>query len=197
MDSNNGLLPRSESIHRMREKQSRAFLYEKTGEFLDYWFKLPKKGLTPEKSSIRPSDMISLLPSILMLESDEKMSQYRIRLFGTGNVGRWGFEATNAKYLELAAPQQHPALLKNFSQALSIPCGLILAGDELYTSGRVVRTEMILMPVHIANRENNILLGLITADPDVPTDYGHDILASLFYTINSVNQVNIGAGVHG
>lgn len=195
MGSNNGIVDRSASIRRLREIQSRDFLFDKTGEFLNYWFKLPKKGLTPEKSSIRPSDMITLLPGMLMLETDEKMLQYRIRLFGTGNVARWGFEATNAKYLDLAAPQQQPVLLESFTQALRHPCGLVLVGDELYTSGRIVRTEMILMPVQTANKDSNILVGLISADPDSPNEYGRDTLASPFYTIRSVKQINIGGGV--
>ena len=197
MAGNNGILHRSATVHRFREMQSKTFLYDKTGAFLNYWFKLSKKGLTPEKSSIHPGDMISLLPGVLMLETDEKMAQFRIRLFGTGNVDRWGFEATNTNYLDLVAPQQHPALLKNFSHALRNPCGLVLTGDELYASGRVARIEMILMPVHIENRDNAILLGIMTADPDSPTRYGDDTLASLFYTISSVNLINIGAGVSG
>lgn len=195
MDSKKTILHRSAMIDRLRETQSRAFLFDRTGEFLNYWFKLPKKGLIPAKSSVRPGDIITLLPDILMLETDTEMLNYRIRLLGTGNVERWGFEATNTNYLNLAAPQQHPALLENFSRTLRTPSGLIMVGEELYTSGRIVRTEMILMPVSTTPQDSTILLGIITADPDTPIEYGQDTLASVFYGISATHDINIGVGV--
>lgn len=195
MDGKITLSRQSSVIGRLRETQSRSFLFGRTGEFLDYWFKLPKKGLLPGKAGIRPGDIINLLPDILMLETDTAALNYRIRLLGTGNVERWGFEATNTNYLNLAAPQQHPVLLENFSRSLRVPSGLIMVGEELYTSGRIVRTEMILMPVSNIVEDSTILFGIITADPDTPIVYRQDTMASVFYGISSSHYINIGGGV--
>ena len=195
MKNNGNIEGRSEAIHRQREQQSRLYLYDKTGKFLDYWFSLPKTGLIPKKSSIDPRGMLSLLPGVIMLEKRQMPGGYRIRLFGTGNTVRWGFEATNTNYLNFAPPQQHNVISEKFSQTIECPCGLILRGDELYTSGRMVRTEMALFPVSTDEPGNIILFGLITADSDQGMEYAGDILASVFYTISAAHYVNIGAGV--
>ena len=186
-----------ETINRLRENQSRPYLYDRTGKFIDYWFNLPKKGLVPKKSSIAPRGMLSLLPGVIMLEKRQTADGYRIRLFGTGNTARWGFEATNANYLNFAPPQQHNAISEKFSHITGHPCGLILSGDELYTSGRIVRNEMALFPVSMDEPRNIILFGLITAASDQGMEYAGDILASAFYTIAAVHYVNIGAGIPG
>lgn len=188
---------RYEAINRLRENQSRPYLYDRTGKFIDYWFNLPKKGLVPKKSSIAPRGMLSLLPGVIMLEKRQTADGYRIRLFGTGNTARWGFEATNANYLNFAPPQQHNAISEKFSHITGHPCGLILSGDELYTSGRIVRNEMALFPVSMDEPGNIILFGLITAASDQGMEYAGDILASAFYTIAAVHYVNIGAGIPG
>ncbi|MEQ1890221.1 MAG: PAS domain-containing protein [Alphaproteobacteria bacterium] len=174
---------------------SGQYLFEQTGIFIGYWFRLAKKGLIPEKSSINPRAMLSLLPSVIMLETDRNPGNYRIRLFGTGNMQRWGFEATSTNYLDFAAPQQHRIISDNFSRIHAVPCGVVLAGDELYTSGRVVRNEMVLMPVKAAASGYNILLGIISAEADNGHEYGSDILASVFYSISALHYINIGAGV--
>lgn len=184
-----------EAINRLRENQSRPYLYDRTGKFIDYWFNLPKKGLVPKKSSIAPRGMLSLLPGVIMLEKRQTADGYRIRLFGTGNTARWGFEATNTNYLNFAPPQQHNAISEKFSHITGHPCGLILSGDELYTSGRIVRNEMALFPVSMDEPGNIILFGLITAASDQGIEYAGDILASVFYTIAAVYYVNIGAGI--
>jgi len=186
-----------EAINRLRENQSRPHLNDRTGKFIDYWFNLPKKGLVPKKSSIAPRGMLSLLPGVIMLEKRQTPGGYRIRLFGTGNAARWGFEATNANYLNFAPPQQHNVISEKFSQIIEYPCGLILRGDELYTSGRMVRNEMVLLPVSTDDPGNIILFGLITAASDQGMEYAGDILASAFYTIAAVHYVNIGAGIPG
>lgn len=187
----------SDAIQRLRTQQSRPYHHDRTGKFIDYWFSLPKKGLMPKKSDIDPRGMLSLLPGTIMLEKQQKVDGYRIRLIGTQNTTRWGFEATNANYLNFAPPQQHSVISEIFSHITEHPCGLILSGDELYTSGRIVRNEMALFPVSTNDPENRILFGLITAmtERDTETKYGEDTLASLFYTISATHYVNIGAGV--
>lgn len=197
MENNQNFESRSDAIQRLRTQQSRPYQYDQTGRFIDYWFSLPKKGLIPKKSDIDPRGMLGLLPSAIMLEKRQTAGDYRIRLIGTGNTARWGFEATNANYLNFAPPQQHNAISEKFSHITGHPCGLILSGDELYTSGRIVRNEMALFPVSTDEPGNSILFGLITATRDEETQYGGDVLASVFYTISATHYVNIGAGVPG
>lgn len=194
MDSDN-IEKRSDSIRHFRQAQSRPYFFDQTDEFVNYWFKLPKRGLVPERKSVEPRDMLGLLPDIIILEAGENSSDYRIRLIGTRNVERWGFEATRTNYLNYATPQRQSMLSELFGHVNKHPCGLILTGDELYTSGRVVRNEMILMPVQAVSHGQGMLLGTITADPGNNIDYGSDTLATVFYSITSSRFINIGAGV--
>ncbi|MGK2872659.1 MAG: PAS domain-containing protein [Alphaproteobacteria bacterium] len=195
--NNNNIERLYTAIFKRRQGQSRPFQFDMTGEYINYWFSLPKKGLTPQKSSIDPRGMIRMLPGAIMLEKDPASGGYRIRLFGTGNVTRWGFEATNADYMDLLPPQHRNAISKKFAQSIEYPCGLILSGDELYTSGRIIRNEMALFPMHADDPGKAILFGLITAAPDQHNEYANDVLASVFYTISATHYVNIGAGVPG
>ena len=195
MESNGDIGRRSAAIGRLREVSSRPYLFDQTGEFIDYWFSLPKKGLTPEKAHIDPRGMLRLLPWAIMLEQNAASAGYRIRLFGTGNMSRWGFEATNADYLNFTPPQQQSTLARCFSSISQRPCGAILSGDELYTSGRVARVEMTLFPIRTDDTQTSILFGLIATDSENVIDYGADLLASVFYTISKIHYVNIGAGI--
>lgn len=139
--------------------------------------------------------MLDMLPGVIMLETTDDTEVYRIRLLGTSNVARWGFEATNANFLSFSAPQQQNLLLEIFSQIRQVSCGVILRGDELYTSGRRVKNEMVLLPLRHPTPGHHILIGLISAESDQMTDYGSDILASLFYTVTATHFINIGAGI--
>jgi len=192
MDSDS-IEKRSASIRHFKQAQSRPYFFDQSVEFVNYWFKLPKQGLIPERKSVEPRDMLGLLPDVIILEADSNSVDYRIRLIGTRNVERWGFEPTNSNYLNYAAPQQQSVLSELFSQVHRSPCGLILVGNELYTTGRVVRNEMILMPILQGKR---MLLGIISADTGYSSmDYGSDTLASVFYSITASHFINIGAGV--
>ncbi len=196
MNKNNGTLEdRSAAISKFRAKQAKPYLFDQTGKLIDYWFSLPKKGLVPDKSSINPRQIAGLLSGAIMLEKNSANGGYRIRLSGTGNTMRWGFEATNTNYINFVPPQHHFIISEKFSQILEYPCGLILRGNELYTSGRTISTEMVLFPVSTDAAGGPILFGLITASTDQSTEYGGDILASVFYTISASHYINVGAGV--
>lgn len=183
------------TIHRLRKTQPQAYKYDLTRRFIDYWFSLPRLGLVPQKSSIEPRKMLNMLPGAIMLEKNPGADGFRIRLLGTRNSERWGFEATGADYLNFTPPQHSADILNDFSKLNSFPCGLVICSDELYTSGRIVRTEMVLFPFRTNEADQSILFGVITAEPDHDIMSDRDILATLNYWISSVNFINIGAGI--
>ncbi|HEX4889541.1 MAG TPA: hypothetical protein VFW37_04085 [Alphaproteobacteria bacterium] len=160
------------TIHRLRKTQPQAYKYDLTRRFIDYWFSLPRLGLVPQKSSIEPRKMLNMLPGAIMLEK---------------NPG--------ADYLNFTPPQHSADILNDFSKLNSFPCGLVICSDELYTSGQIVRTEMVLFPFRTNEADQSILFGVITAEPDHDIMSDRDILATLNYWISSVNFINIGAGI--
>lgn len=181
------------AIFRLKGDQSGPYKYVQTRSFADYWFGLPKLGLVPQKSSITPRKIVALLPGAIMLEKTPS-GGFRVRLSGTGNLERWEFEATNANYLSFAPPLQHGMLIRKFDLASEYPCGLVLAGNELYTSGRIVQTETVLFPMRPQSAGQAILFGLITADPERDAVINGDTLACVHFTISSAQFINIGAG---
>ncbi len=183
------------SIFRLKGNQAGLYKYAPTSKFADFWFSLPKMGLVPQKSSIEPRRIVDLLSGVLMLELNPDSGVYSIRLSGTGNSGRWGFDATNRHYLSFTPPQQHGAISSKFAKLMEHPCGLVMVSNELYTSGRIVLTETILFPMRTPDHKGHILFGLITAEPDEDRAVAGDLLACLHYAISAAHFINIGAGI--
>lgn len=181
-------------LYRLGGTRSGPYKYEQTGQFADYWFSLPRLGLVPHKSSIAPRKMMALLPGAIMLEKTPA-GDFRVRLSGTGNLERWGFEATNANYLNFTPPKQQAILAQKFNQVTEYPCGLVLVSNELYTSGQTIMTETVLFPIRPKNAGQAILFGLITADPRRDPVISGDILACVHYTISTAQFINIGCGI--
>lgn len=195
MSVRQGLEVRSSSVHQFRKAVSQIYLYERTGEFIDHWFRMPKTGLIPNKASISPRAMQSLLPDIIILEKKNPLDGYRIRLMGTAVASRWGFDATRENYLDFTCPQNGEALQKIFHTVQNLPCGVILRGDDLYTSGRLVSCEMALFPVRTGEPGGEGLFGLITGGSNEFAYDSMDILAMGFYAFTATHFLNIGAGI--
>lgn len=184
---------RMKSVKQLQKSHSGICDFNETVEFIEHWFRLPKIGLVSDKSKIQPRSIIEQLPSIIMLELGGALD-CRIRLIGTGITGRWGFDPTNSDFLDLTAPQNRDAISAPLAKLHKQPCGVILLGDEHYTSGRMIRSETVLLPVHTGNSETSTLFGLITSDAG-GLDVEGDVMASAFYNLSKVHFINIGAGV--
>ncbi len=178
----------------MRGKQLNVFKHPATGKYINYWQGLPKDGMIPRKSKLSLSGLGYLASGAVMLENNRD-STYRIRLFGTANVRRWGFEATNTVLFDYVAPQNQLQLAGIFEALHAMPCGVVLVGQELYTSGQILDIETALFPVRAVQGQPPVLFGLmsslVTRQPDMPDA----VLASAFYKINSATYLNIGGGI--
>lgn len=183
------------SVFRLKGNQAGPYKFAPTGKFADFWFGLPKKGLVPSKNSVEPRRIVDLLPGVIMLELNPENGAYGVRLSGTGNSERWGFDATNGHYLSFTPPQQHGAISRKFERLMEHPCGLVMVSNELYTSGRIIQTETVLFPMRILGPGGHILFGLITAEADKDGAVAGDLLACLHYAISAAHFINIGAGV--
>jgi len=129
-----------------------------------------------------------------MLESNRDRT-YRIRLFGTANVRRWGFEATNTVLFDYVAPQNQLQLAGIFSALHALPCGVIMAGQELYTSGQILEIETALFPVQAAQGQPPVLFGLMSSFEIPQPNMPDVVLASAFYKIHSATYLDVGGGI--
>ncbi|MFZ5913826.1 MAG: PAS domain-containing protein [Pseudomonadota bacterium] len=184
---------RMKAISRLHESRSGIYDFNETGEFIKYWFQLPKMGLISDKSKINPRNIMEQLPNVIILDLGSG-TDCRIRLIGTGITGRWGFDPTNSNFLDLIAPQNRDAIADHMAILHKQPCGVILLGDEHYTSGQMVRSETVLLPVHSGHNEANTLFGLITSVAS-HMELDGDIMAAAFYNLTNIRFINIGAGV--
>lgn len=193
MTANSNIFNRIKSIRRLRKSGTGICAFHETGEFIEYWFRLPKIGLVSDKSEIHPRNIMDQLPSIIMLDLGGG-TDCRIRLIGTGITGRWGFDPTNSDFFDIITPQNRDIIAAPLAKLHKQPCGVILLGDEHYTSGRMVRSETVLLPVYTANSGSDTLFGMITSDAGDKEAEG-DVMASAFYNLTKVDFINIGAGV--
>lgn len=181
-------------ISYVRGDQLSVFKHPATKKYINYWHALPKIGLIPEKSELSLSGLGYMAAGAVMLESNRE-STYRIRLFGTANVHRWGFEATNTVLFDYVAPQNQLRLAEIFDALHALPCGVVMVGQELYTSGQILEIETALFPVQVALGQPPILFGVMsrlgTLEPNMPDA----LLASAFYKIQSATYLNVGGGI--
>lgn len=191
MSPDSDLSIRSAAIQQYRKAVSKFYMFDTTGLFIEHWFRMPKNGLIPNKLDIHPREMLPLLPGVIMLERHGGHDDYRIRLMGTANAARWGFDATNASYLNFIASHNGETVRESLKLLHKFPCGVLLSGNELYTSGRTVRCETILFPVRTNEAGREILFGFIAAEENDSASEG-DILA--YCAITKSQYVNIGGG---
>lgn len=194
MADTNDLARRSELIEDFRRSQQQQHLFAASSKFINYWYSLPKKGLLPEKSSVKLSGLGPLAPGAVMLQQNRD-NRYRIRLFGTANLFRWGIEATDAALFDFVAPHSQQRLGEIFAALTATPCGVILNASELYTSGRLSQIEIVLLPLRRAEGGPQILLGMMSGAPQANFQTPDDLLAMAFHSIGQVRYLNVGAGI--
>ncbi|HBA44045.1 MAG TPA: hypothetical protein DCZ07_13830 [Alphaproteobacteria bacterium] len=184
---------RQQAIEQFRRSAGSPELFGKSQQLADYWFNLKKSGLLPEKKTINPRDLQSLLPQIVMLERDEA-GLFKVRLSGTGITELWGIEPTGKEFLAHAALQNRDKVQSLLQSALQQPCGLIMRYDDLYTDGRLIQTEFALFPIRMSANQTQILFGVISAADHEEQSWPQPLLATAFYRIKNFQFVSVGGG---
>lgn len=87
-------------------------------QLFDYWQRSCGKGRIPSRRDIDPSEILPLLPNILMMDFEPSPFRVRFRLVGTKVVEVTGFEFTG-KYLDEIASAADAA---PFAECYEIAC---------------------------------------------------------------------------
>ncbi len=80
---------------------------------LRYWRRLAENGRLPARADIAPSDMIPLLPWLVLVDVTGPES-FRYRLVGTGIVEHVGFDATGMDVGEAYQGGDWPTIAKDY-----------------------------------------------------------------------------------
>jgi hypothetical protein len=164
-----------------------------TQKLYEYWLSLPRTGHFPARSSVDPAALIDILPAIHILEWVPP-DQLRVRLLGTGRVGRMGRDITGKNYLDLLSEDGRKESVRNIELIFSTPCGLLTLREERYENGDLDTVERLSLPLLHEERGTPHLIG--TSAPLVETNIALDRgRRSLDAPIISYRFIDIGAGI--
>lgn len=87
-------------------------------QLLRYWRGLLRDGRLPARSDLAPSDMIPLLPWLMLIDILGS-GQYRYRLVGTGIVEHVGFDATGMDVEKAYRGGNWPEIAKDYTYVVT------------------------------------------------------------------------------
>jgi hypothetical protein len=167
-----------------------AFRHPSTANFFQYWDKLPKKNLVPDRSDFDPLKIVKLMPQIVMVEYHESNAP-SFRLVGTEIVDRLGFDPSRKSYLSFM-DQKLTAVFWSVSQAiLSTPCGGYFRVKVKSAHGYTFDLDFLDLPMSNEQSGSQIILAHMAeiAVADSASQSETQIL-----DINSVGWIDIGSG---
>jgi hypothetical protein len=135
-----------------------------------YW--LSKKGTrnAPPRSAILPDEIVTMLPSIALLDVVGEPPRFRFRLFGTRLVAAYGQDLTGKFVDEIDVGGKVPPEILGRAEKVAREC-CINVGRSQYTKKsdqRHVEYELILLPLS----EDGATVNMILCAYAIETAYG-------------------------
>ncbi len=112
----------------------------------DYWQKIKGAELVPNRSALRPSELVQLLPNLLIFEYRES-GKLICRLAGTSLVEKWGIELTGTDLLDFYDKNLRAPAGKVFDMLRRQPCGLCVRQKLLSKHNSPFIAELIFLPL--------------------------------------------------
>ncbi len=146
----------------MIERQSKwykgviKFRHPNNRAFYEYWCKLPKTGILPDKNSFMPEDIPSLLSTMVVYELVSN-DFIRIRLIGSTVEERFGGHRTGSNYLDFVEEQRKDAASAAFWSQAKHNCGMYAVLAQELVSGRIAHIEVVGVPVSNDEGEHPVL----------------------------------------
>ena len=119
----------------------------------DYWNEVRADRTAPPRIEIEPSRIAAILPDTLIIErlAPRKL---RFRLAGTRVCEHFGMELRGVDFLGLWTASDQNVLIDNIDRTATDATAATLGVKSVTTSGRMILSELILLP--LSNRDGEI-----------------------------------------
>lgn len=162
---------------------------EGAARFFDYWSRLPKEGLVPDRSAFSPAKIADLMRAVTILEIWSR-ALIEIRLAGTAVCDVMGFDPTGRNMLELQLPSVRERYLRLLEEQVGRPCGRRNLLKARQADGTILRAEVVTLPMHHAVSGHDMILSYFSALEIV--GFGENVYQILAY--EQTQWIDIGAG---
>jgi hypothetical protein len=163
-------------------------------EFARMWLHWRGDRLLPSRADVDLNAIRRMLPLILLLEYHSP-DEVRVRVAGSRLRDFLGFELTGANYIDLAPPERRHIRRYRSWEVVGRPCGSRLIYDHHLQSGRIVRSEVVSLPLD-PDRTGGPRMTLANIAPLTNRDDIFEAAANRDLTVaEEYTFLDIGAGV--
>ncbi|MCK5575354.1 MAG: PAS domain-containing protein, partial [Sphingomonadales bacterium] len=123
-----------------------------------YWESIRPDGQIPGREDLKPADIPTLLPNILLMEvRPDPERKLLVRLAGTYLRDLWKVEPTGLDYLSFVPDAEKDEVYNGFIKACAQPCGRWRQVISNFAGGGSVRVESTYFPL-INNKSDHPLV---------------------------------------
>lgn len=163
-------------------------------QFGEIWKGWRGTELVPRRSSVRIEEIPDLLPFISVLEVLSR-DVVRFRLVGTGFFEATGYDLTGNNFIDLTTPERQEQRKSRVEEMITRPCGSYVVYSMVYTTGRVVPTEVLSLPVFQEGKDSLPQIFAVSAPMENLGKNRFDPNRNNLPSSKDFQFVDIGAGI--
>lgn len=129
----------------------------------DYWNGKRAGRDMPARGDIEPSEIVPLLPHVMLVDVVHAPLDFSFRLVGTEVVHRYGREFTGRRLLDLDLDHVKQQVFDEYSLSVERGKPEYFVDDYVMHDGRVMHFERLLMPLSDDGDRVNMLFGVQVA----------------------------------
>jgi len=134
-----------------------------------YWQEIRGNRPAPRRNDIDPSEIVSVLPYLALLDVESAPRRYRVRLIGTTVVSWYGSDFTGRYLHELDFGSGNSFSYTLLDQIVDRVAPGHMSGEYRKADGRLIRYERVYMPLSNDGEAVDMLLGAaLRLPPEAP-----------------------------
>ena len=130
-------------------------------ELLGYWNRIRGSRAMPRRADIRPEDIPTLLPNIILIDVVPEPLRLRYRLIGTDITKTMQRDSTGRYYDEIYAPDLLEQIYGTFRYLLAHKAPLRTFGPAFYPDKNFYSYETLNLPLSEDGAAINMVLGML------------------------------------
>lgn len=133
-----------------------------------YWDSLRNGREIPARSDIDPSEIIRILPFVLLVDVFYDPMDFRIRLAGTDIVERFGQEITGCRLQDIDFDGKHEQVFREYSLTVEQRQPLLFTEEFRRHDGKYMNYSRLLCPLSRNGDRIDMLFGVQVPQPGTP-----------------------------